>query len=95
MKKNIFAIILAGGSGERFWPLSSPERPKQFLKIFGGKSLIRQAMERILPIIPIENVLVVTAKSLAKATVKELPELPRENMILEPCRKNTAPSTLR
>lgn len=92
MKKNIFAIILAGGSGERFWPLSSPERPKQFLKIFGGKSLIRQAMERILPIIPIENVLVVTAKSLEKATVKELPELPRENVILEPCRKNTAPA---
>lgn len=92
MKKNVFAIILAGGSGERFWPLSSPERPKQFLKIFGGKSLIRQAMERVLPIVPIENVLVITAKALEKATVEELPELPRENIILEPCRKNTAPA---
>ena len=89
-RKPIFAIILAGGSGERFWPLSSPKRPKQFLKIFGGKSLIRQAMERVLPVVPVANIIVITAKTLAAATRAELPELPRENVILEPCRKNTA-----
>ena len=89
-RKPIFAIILAGGSGERFWPLSSPKRPKQFLKIFGGKSLIRQAMERVLPVVSVANIIVITAKTLAAATRAELPELPRENVILEPCRKNTA-----
>lgn len=93
MKSNSrFVVIIAGGSGERLWPLSTPERPKQFLKVFGGKSLIRQALERVLPLVPAENVLVVTAKALAKATYAELPELPRANVLLEPCRRNTAPA---
>ena len=87
---DFYAVILSGGSGERFWPLSTPERPKQFLKVFGGKSLIRQAVERLDGLVPPERILVVTAASLAKATRRELPELPRANIVAEPCRRDTA-----
>lgn len=90
MKKNFYAAILSGGSGERFWPLSTPERPKQFLSVFGGKSLLRQSVERLKGVIPPERILIVTGKSLAKATYRELPEIPRRNILLEPCRRDTA-----
>ncbi len=88
--KDFYAIILSGGSGERFWPLSTPDRPKQFLSVFGGKSLIRQAVDRLRGLVPTEHILVVTAASLVKATHQELPELPRSNVIAEPCRRDTA-----
>ena len=87
---DFYAAILSGGSGERFWPLSTPDRPKQFLSVFGGKSLIRQSVDRLKGAVPPENILVITAKSLAKATYRELPEIPRRNIILEPCRRDTA-----
>ena len=90
MKKNFYAVILSGGSGERFWPLSTPEHPKQFLSVFGGKSLIRQSVDRLKGVVPAENILIVTAKTLAKATCRELPDLPRRNILLEPCRRDTA-----
>ncbi|MBE6395508.1 MAG: mannose-1-phosphate guanylyltransferase [Lentisphaerae bacterium] len=90
MKKNFYAAILSGGSGERFWPLSTPEHPKQFLSVFGGKSLIRQSVDRLKGVVPAENILIVTAKTLAKATYRELPEIPRKNVLLEPCRRDTA-----
>ena len=90
MKKNFYAVILSGGSGERFWPLSTPDRPKQFLSVFGGRSLLRQSVERLNGFVPVENILIVTAKTLAKATCRELPEIPRKNIILEPCRRDTA-----
>ena len=83
------AVILAGGSGERFWPLSTPERPKQFLKVFGGESLIRQAVSRLKGLVEPENVFVVTSKSLMKATKRELPELPPANIVGEPMRRDT------
>lgn len=84
------AIILAGGSGERFWPLSTPEHPKQFLDIFGSESLIRQAVSRLSGMVAKENTFVITAKGLAAKTRKELPELPRGNIIGEPMRRDTA-----
>lgn len=90
MRKGFYAAILSGGSGERFWPLSTSERPKQFLSVFGGKSLLRQSVDRLRGIVPPERILVVTAKSLAKATYRELPEIPRKNILLEPCRRDTA-----
>ena len=90
MKDNFYAAILSGGSGERFWPLSTPDHPKQFLSVFGGRSLLRQSVERLKGLLPVENILVVTGKALAKATYKELPEIPRKNIILEPCRRDTA-----
>ena len=84
------AVILAGGSGERFWPLSTPERPKQFLDIFGGKSLLRQSVERLQGLVAPEDVIVVTASQLVSATQRELPEVPPGNIIGEPCRRDTA-----
>ena len=83
------AVILAGGSGERFWPLSTPERPKQFLRVFGGASLIRQAVSRLDGLVSPKDVFIVTAKNLVAATQKELPELPKGNILGEPMRRDT------
>ncbi len=83
------AIILAGGSGERFWPLSTPERPKQFLRVFGGDSLIRQSVSRLEGLVSPEDVHVITSTALVAATRRELPELPRANIIGEPMRRDT------
>lgn len=88
----VFAVIIAGGSGERLWPLSTPERPKQFVTLFGGKPLIRHAMDRLAGFVPAERTLVVTAKNLVAQTRKALPSLPKANVIAEPCRRNTAPA---
>ena len=89
-KRGFYAAILSGGSGERFWPLSTPEHPKQFLTVFGGKSLLRQSVDRLKGLVPPERILIVTAKSLARATYRELPEIPKSNILLEPCRRDTA-----
>ena len=83
------AIILAGGSGERFWPLSTPEKPKQFLNVFGGESLIRQSVSRLKGLVKPEDVFVITSKALVAATRKELPEIPKSNIIGEPMRRDT------
>ena len=83
------AVVLAGGSGERFWPLSTPERPKQFLRVFGGASLIRQAVSRLDGLVSSKDVFVVTAKNLVAATRRELPEIPKCNILGEPMRRDT------
>ena len=83
------AVILAGGSGERFGPLSTPERPKQFLRVFGGASLIRQAVSRLDGLVSSKDVFVVTAKNLVAATRRELPEIPKCNILGEPMRRDT------
>ena len=83
------AIILAGGSGERFWPLSTPEKPKQFLNVFGGESLIRQSVSRLKGLVKPEDVFVITSKALVAATRKELPEIPKSNIVGEPMRRDT------
>jgi len=85
-------IILAGGSGERFWPLSTSETPKQFLKLFGDKTLLRQTFERINHKVPAKDIFVVTSIIYENQTKKELPELPENNILLEPAKKNTAPA---
>ena len=87
-----YAIIMAGGNGERFWPMSTPERPKQFLDLFGGRTLIRQAVERLEGLIPPERTFVVTAERFTAFTREALPMLPSENVIGEPCRRDTAPA---
>ncbi|MFI5323054.1 MAG: mannose-1-phosphate guanylyltransferase [Thermodesulfobacteriota bacterium] len=87
----MYALIMAGGEGKRFWPLSSRNKPKQFLSLTGEKSMIRQTVDRILPLIPIENIFVVTVERYRKETLKHIPELPGNNLILEPEGKNTAP----
>ena len=87
---NAYAIIMAGGNGERFWPISTPERPKQFVTLFGGKPLIRHAMDRLRGLFPPERTLVITADRLVRQTLRALPGLPRANVIGEPCRRDTA-----
>lgn len=91
MKEKNYAVIMAGGSGTRFWPLSRSRRPKQLLKILGQKSLIRQTVERILPLFKRENILVVTVADHYPAIRRELPFLPGKNFLVEPRRNNTAP----
>ncbi|MEN3041746.1 MAG: mannose-1-phosphate guanylyltransferase [Fervidobacterium sp.] len=85
-------VILAGGSGERFWPLSTSQTPKQFLKLFSEKSLIRETFDRINYFVNLKDIFVVTNEVYAKQTYDELSELPKENVLLEPLKKNTAPA---
>ena len=87
-----FGVIMAGGSGTRFWPLSRALRPKQLLPLSGGDgSLLRETRRRIANAIPAERTLVVTSEALAAQTRAELPELPPENILAEPLGRNTAP----
>ena len=90
MNNHAYAVILAGGSGERFWPLSTKSRPKQFVSIFGGKPLIRHAVDRLEGLVPPERVLVVTSANLAEASAAACNNIPRENVVGEPCRRDTA-----
>ena len=83
------AIILAGGSGERFWPLSTAEKPKQFLRVFGGESLLRQSVSRLKGVVKPRNVYIITSRALVPATRRELPEVPPENIVGEPMRRDT------
>lgn len=92
MNDNNFCIIMAGGIGSRFWPVSKTECPKQFLDILGtGKSFIRSTFERFLPIVPAENFLVVTNAMYKDLVLQHLPELTVSQVLCEPMRRNTAP----
>lgn len=90
MNENAYAVIMAGGNGERFWPMSTPERPKQFLDLFGDRMLICQAVDHLAGLIPPERIFVVTAERFTALTRESLPMLPPENVIGEPCRRDTA-----
>lgn len=85
-----YAVILAGGNGERFWPLSTPARPKQFLSLFGKKTLIQHAVDRLKGLIPPERILIITSKRLVTLTRHILPMVPKKNIVGEPCRRDTA-----
>jgi len=87
----LFAVIMAGGSGTRFWPASRRDRPKQFLPITGGEPMITETFRRLEGLVPAERVLVVTAESQAPLVREALPELPEENVVSEPAARNTAP----
>jgi mannose-1-phosphate guanylyltransferase len=89
-KAPVFAVVMAGGRGERFWPLSTTKHPKQFLSLFSGEPMIRTSVERVFPLIPPERVLVVTSEALVPATRKALPMLPAGNIIGEPMGRDTA-----
>ncbi|MEG1942046.1 MAG: sugar phosphate nucleotidyltransferase [Cetobacterium sp.] len=84
------ALIMAGGSGERFWPLSTPTKPKQLLSLFSEKSMIRETVDRILPIIDVDRIFIATNILQAREIKKELPDIPKENIIIEPLFKDTA-----
>jgi len=88
----IYAMIMAGGSGTRFWPLSKAARPKQFLPIGTDEPLLRATAERVLPLADWKGLLVVASSKHVPNIRKILPKLPRKNMIVEPRPRNTAPA---
>lgn len=89
---NNYCVIMAGGTGSRFWPHSRKKFPKQFIDFFGtGYSLLQQTFYRFEKIIPAENIIVVTNVAYADIVRKQLPQLPENNVLLEPTRRNTAP----
>lgn len=92
MNKNYYAIIMAGGIGSRFWPLSREKCPKQFLDILGvGKTLLQQTFDRFRELISAENIYIVSNAGYKDIISNQLPSLPEENILLEPSRRNTAP----
>lgn len=89
---NNHIVIMAGGIGSRFWPMSTPEYPKQFIDVMGcGKSLIQLTVERFLPVCKIENFWVVTSEKYIDIVKEQLPDIPECNIIAEPEARNTAP----
>ena len=90
--QEVFSIIMAGGVGTRFWPLSRSSKPKQFLDILGtGQSLIQMTYSRLTESVPSENIFVVTHENYCSLVAEHLPELPSGNILAEPCMRNTAP----
>ena len=89
---NNHLVIMAGGVGSRFWPMSTADRPKQFIDVLGvGKSLLQLTYQRFANICPPENIWVVTNRRYAGLVKEQLPEVLEGNILLEPCRRNTAP----
>ncbi len=92
MTNSNYLVIMAGGIGSRFWPFSRNNRPKQFLDFFGtGRSLIQMTVDRFRPLVPIENILIVTNIAYRELILEQIPDLTTEQILCEPCRRNTAP----
>ncbi len=89
---NNHLVIMAGGVGSRFWPMSTTDRPKQFIDVLGtGRTLLQLTLDRFTGIVDPENVWIVTNMKYADIVHEQLPEVPRTNILCEPCRRNTAP----
>jgi mannose-1-phosphate guanylyltransferase len=88
---SLYAVIMAGGKGERLWPVSTPDRPKQLIAFKGEKSLLRMTVDRLLPLTRPEKICCVTGKDIAVAVASDLNDLPAQNILIEPLGKNTAP----
>lgn len=84
-----FVIIMAGGRGERFWPLSRERTPKQLLKLVGKRTFLQAAVDRVAPLVPAENVFIITNAAQAPEVRKQLPELPKGNVVAEPMGRDT------
>ncbi|RZJ82737.1 MAG: mannose-1-phosphate guanylyltransferase, partial [Chryseobacterium sp.] len=92
MNPHQYVAIMAGGIGSRFWPQSRTNHPKQFLDILGtGRTLIQQTFDRYSQLVPAENIYIVTSREYVSKCIEQLPLLPKENVLSEPSRKNTAP----
>jgi mannose-1-phosphate guanylyltransferase len=87
-----YALILAGGSGTRFWPLSRDHKPKQLLDLFGTGTLLAQTIARLDGLVPVENILILTNEKQVAAVREVAPQLPLENIIAEPAKRDTAPA---
>ena len=91
-KSDNHLVIMAGGVGSRFWPMSTPEKPKQFIDVLGcGRTLIQLTVDRFKGICEPENIWIVTSDKYADLVKEQLPEIPDDNILKEPCRRNTAP----
>lgn len=92
MNRNNYLVIMAGGIGSRFWPVSTAEKPKQFLDMLGtGRTLFQHTVDRFKSYVPFENILVVTSESYTGIVKEQCPELVDGNILAEPCMRNTAP----
>jgi mannose-1-phosphate guanylyltransferase len=87
--KDRYVIIMAGGRGERFWPVSREKTPKQLIKLLGDRSFLQQAVDRVLPLVPLKNILVITNEAQAAEVRRQLPRLPKENVVGEPVGRDT------
>ena len=87
----LHAVIMAGGSGTRFWPESRAARPKQLLRLIGERSMIQSTVDRLSALVPPERILVVTNQQLIAGLREQLPDVPPESLVGEPCRRDTAP----
>ena len=87
--KDRFVIIMAGGRGERFWPLSREKTPKQLIKLLGDKSFLQQAVANVLPLVPLKNIFIITNAAQAPEVRKQLPKLPKDNVVAEPMGRDT------
>ncbi len=95
MNKNYYAVIMAGGVGSRFWPVSTTEFPKQFHDMLGaGETLIQKTFSRLSKLIPVENILVLTNEKYNAIVLEQLPLVKQEQVLLEPAMRNTAPCIL-
>ena len=88
-RKDRYIIIMAGGRGERFWPVSRERKPKQLITLLGDRSFLQQTVARVKPVAPLENILIITNAVQAAAVRRQLPELPKRNIIGEPCGRDT------
>jgi mannose-1-phosphate guanylyltransferase len=84
-----FVIIMAGGRGERFWPVSREKTPKQLIRLLGERSFLQQAVDRVLPVVPAANVLIITNSAQVAEVRRQLPELPKDNIVAEPVGRDT------
>jgi mannose-1-phosphate guanylyltransferase len=84
-----FVIIMAGGKGERFWPVSREKTPKQLIRLLGNRSFLQQAVDRVLPVVPLKNIFVITNEVQAPEVRKQIPKLPKQNIIAEPMGRDT------
>jgi mannose-1-phosphate guanylyltransferase len=84
-----FVIIMAGGRGERFWPVSREKTPKQLITLLGGRSFLQQAVDRVLPLVPAKNILIITNEAQAPEVRRQLPKLPKDNVVAEPVGRDT------
>lgn len=87
--KDRFVIIMAGGRGERFWPVSREKTPKQLLTLLGKRSFLQQAVDRVMPLVPAKNIFVITNEKQLPEVRKQLPKLPKQNLIAEPIGRDT------
>src|SRR5436305_848699 len=86
---NRFVIIMAGGKGERFWPVSRAKTPKQLITLLGKRSFLQQAVDRVLPVVPLKNIFIITNAVQAPQVRQQLPKLPKENVVAEPVGRDT------